>query len=126
VFFESQCFGSSETQSFTGNGNATTYTGNRYGADITNTTFGTPCGYQPSEMHTAYQMTPLFAAGFDGSGQTIVITDTFGSPTIQTDAEAFSKIYGLPEPDSRELSDSARARRLKPSPPSGFQPRSLD
>src|SRR6266536_515353 len=99
VFFESQCFRSPETQTFTGGGNAATYTGNRYGADITNNTLGhlPPCGYQPSEMQTAYNMTPLFNAGFDGTGQTIVITDAFGSPTIRTDAEVFSRIYGLPE-----------------------------
>jgi subtilase family serine protease len=99
VFFESQCFRSPETQTFTGGGNLATYTGNRYGADITNTSLGhlPPCGYQPSEMHTAYNMTPLFSAGLDGTGQTIVITDAFGSPTIQTDAEVFSQIYGLPD-----------------------------
>src|SRR5258708_24664175 len=98
-FFESQCFRAPETQTFTGGGNTATYTGNRYGADITNNTLGhlPPCGYQPSEMQTAYNMTPLYSAGWDGTGQTIVITDAFGSPTIQTDAEVFSQIYGLPD-----------------------------
>jgi subtilase family serine protease len=41
-------------------------------------------------------MIPLFAAGLDGSGETIVIVDAYGSPTIQPDADAFSQIYGLP------------------------------
>jgi subtilase family serine protease len=99
LFFESQCFRSPETQTFTGGGNLATYTGNRYGADITNTTLGhlAPCGYQPSEMQTAYDMTALYNAGWDGSGQTVVITDAFGSPTIRTDAEVFSQLYGLPD-----------------------------
>ncbi len=99
AFFESQCFRAPETQTFTGGGNTATYTGNRYGADITNNTLGhlPPCGYQPSEMQTAYDMTPLYGAGLDGTGQTIVITDAFGSATIRTDAEAFSQIYGLPD-----------------------------
>jgi subtilase family serine protease len=99
AFFESQCFRAPETDSFTGGGNTATYTGNRYGADITNTTLGhlAPCGYQPSEMQTAYDLNPLYGAGLDGTGQTIVITDAFGSPTIQTDAEVFSQIYGLPD-----------------------------
>jgi len=99
AFFESQCFRAPETDSFTGGGNTATYTGNRYGADITNNTLGhlAPCGYQPSEMQTAYNLTPLYSAGWDGTGQTIVITDAFGSPTIQTDAEVFSQIYGLPD-----------------------------
>jgi subtilase family serine protease len=99
AFFESQCFRSPETQTFAGGGNTATYTGNRYGADITNTSFGhlAPCGYQPSEMQTAYDMTPLFNAGLDGTGQTIVITDAFGDDTIASDAEVFSQIYGLPD-----------------------------
>src|SRR5262249_10264764 len=33
----------------------------------------------------------------DGTGQTIVITDAFGSPTIAHDAEVFSQLYGLPD-----------------------------
>jgi subtilase family serine protease len=99
AFFESQCFRAPETDSFTGGGNTATYTGNRYGADITNTTLGhlAPCGYQPSEMQTAYDMTPLYSAGWDGTGQTIVITDAFGDDTIAGDAEVFSQVYGLPD-----------------------------
>src|SRR5260370_541152 len=100
-FFEGQCFRGVQTKTFTnsGAGVTATYTGNRYGADITNNTLGhlPPCGYQPSEMQTAYDMTPLYGAGLDGTGQTIVITDAFGSATIRTDAEAFSQIYGLPD-----------------------------
>ena len=99
LFFESQCFRTPETQTFTGGGNTATYAGNRYGADITNSSLGhlAPCGYQPSEMQTAYNMTPLYQAGWDGTGQTIVITDAFGDPTIASDAEVFSQLYGLPD-----------------------------
>jgi subtilase family serine protease len=99
AFFESQCFRAPETDTFTGGGNTATYTGNRYGADITNTTLGhlAPCGYQPSELHVAYDMNPLYAAGWDGTGQTIVITDAFGDDTIRGDAEVFSQLYGLPD-----------------------------
>src|SRR5262249_21825715 len=42
-------------------------------------------------------MRTLYADGFDGTGQTVVITDAFGSPTIREDAEVFSQIYGLPD-----------------------------
>ena len=99
AFFESQCFRAPETDTFAGGGNTAIYTGNRYGADITNNTLGhlAPCGYQPSEMQTAYDMTPLYGAGWDGTGQTIVITDAFGDDTIAGDAEVFSQIYGLPD-----------------------------
>jgi subtilase family serine protease len=84
---------------FSGGGNTATYTGNRYGADITNTALGhlASCGYQPSEVQTAYNFNPLYAAGLDGTGQTVVITDAFGSPAIQQDAELFSQVYGLPD-----------------------------
>ena len=100
VFFEAQCFRGVQTLTFDNAAAKTTavYTGNRYGAEITNTQLGhlAPCGYQPAEVDTAYGMIPLFAAGLDGSGETMVIVDAFGSPTIATDADAFSQIYGLP------------------------------
>ncbi len=98
-FFENQCFRFPETQIFTSGGNTATYTGNRYGADITNNSLGhlPPCGYQPSELQTAYNMTPLYSVGLDGTGQTIVITDAFGDPTIASDAEIFSQLYQLPD-----------------------------
>jgi subtilase family serine protease len=102
AFFESQCFRGVQTVNFSGGGNTATYTGNRYGADITNTQppHLAPCGYQPSEVQTAYNMTPLYKAGLDGTGETVVITDAFGSATIQDDAELFSEVYGLPDLNS--------------------------
>ncbi len=109
LFFEGQCFRSVETHSFTNNTTSTTatYTGNRYGADITNSNLGhlAPCGYSPAEMQVAYNMNALYSAGLDGSGQTVVITDAYGSPTIRQDAEAFSQIYGLPDltPDNFQV-----------------------
>ncbi|HYR23593.1 MAG TPA: S53 family peptidase [Chthoniobacterales bacterium] len=98
VFFEGQAFRPVETDIFTGGGNTATYTGNRYGADITNTSLGhlPPQGYSPDEIQTAYNLKPLYRAGLDGTGETIVITDAFGSATIAQDAAAFSTIYGLP------------------------------
>ena len=100
VFFEAQCFRGVETHTFTGSAGTATYTGNRYGSNITSG-FGhfPPCGYQPSEMQTAYNMNALYAQGLDGTGQTVVITDAHGSPTIFEDAAVFSAIYGLPPVD---------------------------
>jgi len=99
LFFESQCLRSVETQTFSGGGNTVSYTGNRFGADITNTALGhlAPCGFQPSEVQTAYGMGALYSAGLDGTGETVVITDAFGDPTIAGDAEVFSQLYGLPD-----------------------------
>src|SRR5260370_4401203 len=54
-----------------------------------------PQGYSPDEVQTAYGLKPLYQAGLNGSGETIVITDAYGSATITQDAAAFSVIYGL-------------------------------
>jgi subtilase family serine protease len=98
AFFSAQCFRPPETDTFTDADATATYSGNRYGADISNTSPPNlpPCGYQPSEVQTAYNMGPLYTAGFDGTGETIVIVDAYGSPTIQQDAALFSQVYGLP------------------------------
>jgi subtilase family serine protease len=98
LFFEAHPFRPPETHTFTGGGNTATYTGNRYGSDITNTTMGhlPPQGYQPSEVRTAYGLNAVYGAGLTGAGQTIVIVDAYGSSTITQDANAFSTIYGLP------------------------------
>jgi subtilase family serine protease len=97
-FFESQCFRAPETHTFKSATHKATYTGNRFGADINNSQLGhlPPCGYQPSELHTAYNMNSLYAKGLNGAGQTIVIVDAWGSGTIAQDAEVFSQLYGLP------------------------------
>lgn len=116
-FFEGQCFRAVETDTFTGGGNTATYTGNRYGSDISNQNLGhlPPCGYQPSEMQTAYNMTPLYQAGWDGTGETVVITDAYGSDTIQQDAQVFSEFYGLPPVNLQVM----RAPGIASSPKSG-------
>jgi subtilase family serine protease len=98
LFFEGQGFRAVETDIFKSGGTTATYTGNRYGAGISNTKLGhlPPCGYSPSELQTAYNLNSLYTAGFSGTGETIVITDAYGSATIAQDAQAFSAIYGLP------------------------------
>jgi subtilase family serine protease len=52
-----------------------------------------PSGYSPSQVRHAYGFDKL-AAG--GSGQIIAIVDAYGSPSIQTDLNAFCTKYGLP------------------------------
>ena len=60
---------------------------------------GIPC-YSPQEIRNAYGLTALLDAGYTGAGQTIIIIDSFGSPTIQQDLSTFDAGYGLPEPPS--------------------------
>ena len=59
--------------------------------------FGYSC-YNPRQIETAYDMRPLFASGDTGKGETIVLVDSFGSPTIRADLRTFDKAFGFPNP----------------------------
>ena len=95
-FYSSNCF-DVETQQFSTNNDGElpigTYTGNHINLQSL-TSAG--CGYTPAPIQTAYDLTGLYAEGYTGTGQTIVILDWCGSSTIQHDANAFSKKFGLP------------------------------
>jgi subtilase family serine protease len=56
--------------------------------------------YDPSQIQKAYNLAPLFAKGVDGKGETIVIVDSYGSPTIGNDLSVFDQAFGLPAPPS--------------------------
>ncbi|HEU5369580.1 MAG TPA: S53 family peptidase [Ktedonobacterales bacterium] len=51
-------------------------------------------------MQTFYNLNPLYAKGYTGKGMTIVIIDSFGSPTIKQDLQMFDRTFGLPDPPS--------------------------
>jgi subtilase family serine protease len=70
--------------------------------------FTVPC-YDPSQIQTAYNEHPLFAHGITGTGQTIVIVDSFGSPTIESDLATFDAQFGLPAPPSFKIIQPAGA-----------------
>lgn len=54
--------------------------------------------FSPEQVQTFYNLNPLYAQGFTGKGQTIVIIDSFGSPTIKQDLHTFDQTFGLPDP----------------------------
>jgi subtilase family serine protease len=56
--------------------------------------------YEPGQIQTAYNLQPLYQRGVTGRGQTIVIVDSFGSPTIRNDLAVFDKTFNLPAPPS--------------------------
>ena len=95
--FSNICFDGTRTQTYSNNGNGSlpigTYKGNHLNL-YTLTSAG--CGYTPPMIQTAYNLTGLYAEGFDGTGQTIGIIDWCGSLTIQNDANVFSAQFGLP------------------------------
>jgi subtilase family serine protease len=47
-------------------------------------------------MYAAYNLNKLYNAGLDGTGQSVVIVDAYGSTTIAQDLATFSSVYGLP------------------------------
>jgi subtilase family serine protease len=57
-------------------------------------TIGIHC-YSPYQFRKAYALGGLTAAGIDGSGQTIAIVDSFGSPTIAHDLHQFDQTFGV-------------------------------
>ncbi len=59
--------------------------------------------YGPTQYEQAYDMNPLYHAGLTGAGKTIVLVDSFGSPTIQSDLQTFDQAYGLPAPPSFKI-----------------------
>jgi subtilase family serine protease len=54
--------------------------------------------YQPAQIRQAYDLPSLYARGVTGRGRTIVIVDSFGSPTIGNDLAVFDQTFGLPAP----------------------------
>ena len=97
-FYSQQCFTGTETESFSTNADGElpigTYSGNKLNLQSA-TSPG--CGYTPSSIQAAYNLTGLYNEGYDGTGQTIAIVDWCGSATIQSDANTFSTKFGLPQ-----------------------------
>src|SRR5213594_635109 len=54
--------------------------------------------YTPKFIKKAYNFPSL--ATLDGAGQTIVIVDAFGSPTVASDLALFDAVFGIPAPPS--------------------------
>src|SRR5579863_7085223 len=55
------------------------------------------------QIESAYNLGPLYRHGITGKGETIVIVDSFGSPTIKHDLGVFDKEFGLPAPPSFKI-----------------------
>src|SRR5262249_28327824 len=64
--------------------------------------FGFRC-FTPQELQRDYGVSALLDAGFDGKDQTVVIIDSFGSPTIAEDLRQYDADFGLPGPPSFQV-----------------------
>jgi subtilase family serine protease len=111
-FFTNNCFNGTETETFSTNNDGSfpigTYKGNRLNLQSLSSA---GCGYTPPMIQTAYNLTGLYTAGLDGTGQTIGLIEGCGSLTIQHDANVFSAKFGLPP-----LTSSNFAVTYVPSP----------
>src|SRR5580693_973255 len=65
--------------------------------------------YEAPQIQQAYNLPALYAHGVNGKGATIVIVDSFGSPTIQNDLATFDGQFGLPAPPSFKIIQPAGA-----------------
>ena len=54
--------------------------------------------YSPVQYQQAYNLNPLYRAKITGKGRTIVIVNSFGSPTIRHDLAVFDRQWGFPNP----------------------------
>jgi subtilase family serine protease len=54
----------------------------------------------PDQIRTAYDLAPLAAKGIDGADQTIIVVDSYGSPTVAADLAHFDSYFRLPAPPS--------------------------
>ena len=54
--------------------------------------------YSPIQLRQAYQLPALLSHGITGKGQTIIIVNSFGSPTVRQDLRVFDAAFRLPAP----------------------------
>jgi subtilase family serine protease len=73
--------------------------------------------YLPAQIQRAYNLPRLYKRKITGRGQTIVIVDSFGSPTVQRDLARFDKATGLPAPPSLKVIQPAG--KVPPYKPDG-------
>ena len=110
--FTSQCFDAAPTTAkmsgfgaipgVGGGGVKTTAVGPTYLSTVS-TSNRPACGYTAQQLVQHYGIDEAHGAGLTGRGQTIVIVDSYGSPTIAQDVNNFSAAMGLPAMDASKL-----------------------
>ena len=71
--------------------------------------------YSPLQYRVAYDLNSLYRSGVTGKGRTIVIVDSFGSPTIRNDLGVFDRQWGLPDPPALDVLAFGKLPRFSPS-----------
>src|SRR3954447_25547459 len=52
--------------------------------------------FTPQSTRAAYNVNPLYSQGYDGSGRTVAIVDSYGSDTMAHDLHVYNQTFGLP------------------------------
>ena len=68
-----------------------------------------PCLFQGASCYGPYDLGKVynFPSNLDGSGQTIIIVDAYGSPRIAADLAAFDRYFRVPAPRSSKIINAA-------------------
>jgi subtilase family serine protease len=53
--------------------------------------------FAPKQLEQAYGLFPAYKQGLTGAGQTVIVLEGFGYPTVEADANAAAKLNGLPK-----------------------------
>ena len=61
------------------------------------------CGYTPAQVLKHYGLDAAAQLGLNGSGQTIVIVDAYGSPNLAADVATFSSLVGVQAMSTSQL-----------------------
>lgn len=73
-------------------------------------------GLSPAQVWADYDLEPLLREGIDGKGQTIVVVEPFGSPTIRHDLAVFDQRLGLRAPPAlRVIQPAGAVPRYRPT-----------
>ena len=62
--------------------------------------------YSPDQIRAAYNLAPVYKNGITGKGSTILIVDSYGSPTIASDLHTFDQTFHYPDPPSLKVIQS--------------------
>ncbi|MGY2873012.1 subtilase family serine protease [Marmoricola sp. URHA0025 HA25] len=52
--------------------------------------------FTPQSTRAAYNVGPLYEQGYDGTGKTIAVVDSYGSDTMAHDLHVYNQAFGLP------------------------------
>jgi subtilase family serine protease len=64
--------------------------------------FSVAC-YEPDQLRAAYHLPAVYSQGLTGKGTTIVIVDSYGSPTLSHDLAVFDRQFHYPAPPSLKI-----------------------